>query len=47
MTEEEICRDYRLAKHKNQQLQILAELNVCDIRQIYDILAKHGLISGI
>lgn len=47
MTAEEICRDYRLAKNKNRQLRILADLNVCSVRQIYEILAGQGLISGV
>lgn len=47
MTEEEICRDYRLAKNKNKQLRILAELNGCDVRRVYEILAGQGLISGV
>ena len=29
MTKEEIARDYRLAKDKNAQVGILAELNAC------------------
>ena len=47
MTAEEICRDYRLAKNKNKQLRILAELNGCDVRRVYEILAGQGLISGV
>lgn len=46
MTEFDICRDYRLAKNKRQQIKILADRNVCGIREIQEILARNGLYSG-
>lgn len=42
MTKEEICRDYRLAANKREQIKILAELNACTKQQIADILIEDG-----
>jgi len=47
MTNEEIARDYRLAKDKNAQVGILAELNGCRKEDIIDILIDEEAISGI
>ncbi len=47
MTNEEICRSYRLAKNKNEQVLRLADLNLCDKKTILDILTEGGEISGI
>ena len=38
MTEEEIRRSYKQAKHPNQQIRILAELNDCSVDTIKAIL---------
>lgn len=42
MTEHEICREYRAAKYKNKQVEILAELNGLELEQIVDILLRGG-----
>lgn len=42
MTEKEICRSYRGAKHKGQQIQILAELNSVKNLEIIKILVRNG-----
>lgn len=42
-----ICNDYKLAKDKNKQIKILAELHACSVEKITEILSKEGLISGI
>lgn len=42
MTEQEICREYRHAKHKGDMVQILAELNCTDRKDIIDILIRGG-----
>lgn len=42
MTESEICRNYRLAKNRSEQLQILAELNVTSRAEIIGILIRGG-----
>ena len=42
MTKEEICRDYRLAANKIEQIKTLAELNACTKQQIADILIEDG-----
>lgn len=42
MTKEEICRDYRLAANKMEQIKILADLNACTKQQIADILIEDG-----
>lgn len=42
MTNEEICRDYRLAKQKVKQIGILADLNECTKKQIVEILKAGG-----
>ena len=41
MTAREICRSYHNARHKAQQIQILAELNGVDSLEIIKVLA-HG-----
>ena len=43
MTPEEICRDYKLAKKKQTQIGILADLNQCEKREIVRILAEAGM----
>ena len=42
MTEREICHSYHNAKHKAQQIQILADLNGINILEILNILARNG-----
>ena len=42
MTNEEICRDYRTAKSKLKQIQLLAELNQCDKETIKRIHVDGG-----
>ena len=43
MTSEEIVRSYNEAKHKGQQISILADLNVCPKQVIIDILIEGGI----
>ena len=38
----EICRNYRYAKNKAEQVQILAELNAIDRSKVIDILIQGG-----
>lgn len=42
MTEFEIVQMYRQAKYKEQQIPILAQLNLCSTDEIRDILIRHG-----
>lgn len=44
MTNEEIVRNYKEAKHKDNQIKILAQLNCCDPQKIKDILKDAGVI---
>ena len=46
MTNEEICRDFRQAKHKADQIQILSELNQCNPDEIVRILKEGGIQIG-
>lgn len=47
MTDEEVRRSYRQAKDKQNQIQVLAELNLCKQEKIRQILEDSGdLISG-
>lgn len=41
MTEAEIYRDYRQAKHKSRQISILADLNGCSKEEIEAVIAKY------
>ena len=43
MTNEEIARDYRLAKNGLKQAHILAELNRCSVDEIVRILQEQGV----
>lgn len=43
MTENEIVKEYKEAKKKNAQIQILAELNCVEPKKIRAILQKHGV----
>ena len=42
MTREEICREFRMAKRKGQQIKILAQLNCCSVKEIREILIEGG-----
>lgn len=42
MTEMEICRMYRQAKDRNEQIKILADLNCISEEKILEILLKNG-----
>ena len=42
MTAREICRSYHSARHKAQQIQILAELNAVDSLEIIKALVRGG-----
>jgi hypothetical protein len=42
MTPDEIVVNYRQAKNKGQQIKILADLNLCKIEDIIQILVDHG-----
>lgn len=46
MTENEICREYRMAKKKRMQIGILADQNMVTREEIEEILKKHGLKPG-
>jgi hypothetical protein len=43
MTDEEICREYRLSKYPSKQIKILAEENDCSAQTIRNILRAAGL----
>ena len=43
MTNSEIVRSYREAKDKGKQVKILSQLNLCEVGEILDILAKNGV----
>jgi len=46
MTSEEICKEYRTAKNKANQIKILAELNLCRTSEIIRILQEGGIPVG-
>lgn len=47
MSDKEIVREYNEAKNKNEQITILADLNLMQESDIKDILAKNGIkVSG-
>ena len=43
MDDFEIERDYRHAKNKVSQIQILADMNMCSKKEMTDFLRKHGI----
>ena len=43
----EICRSYAVAKNKNDQIKMLADLNDCSTQEILDVLTEGGMISGV
>ena len=44
MTNEEICRSYRQAKHRQNQIKILADLNQTSVKEIRKILIDNGAL---
>ena len=42
MKPDEIVVRYRQAKHKGEQLNILADLNACSVDDIVNVLVEHG-----
>lgn len=42
---DDICKGYRNAKDKNEQLGILSQLNACSISDIVDVLTERGYID--
>ena len=42
MSNDEIVVRYRQAKHKGEQIKILADLNACSIEDILKVLTEHG-----
>lgn len=44
MTEGEIVRDFKAAKSKAKQIDILAQLNCCSVQTIRDILENNGVV---
>lgn len=42
MSEAEICLDYRQAANPGKQIGILAELNLCGVAEIVEILERNG-----
>jgi hypothetical protein len=43
MTNEEIVRSYKEAKHKGHQIEVLSDLNLCPKEMIIDILVEGGI----
>ena len=43
MSDFEILRDYREAKDKNEQVKILADMNLCTQKEVVEFLMKHGI----
>ena len=43
MSEFEILRDYRQAKNKVAQVQILADMNTCSKKEVEDFLEERGV----
>jgi len=44
MTNEEICRNYKQAKHRQNQIKILADLNQVSVDEIRQILIDGGAL---
>lgn len=42
MTENEMCRMFRGAKHRGKQVYILAQLNLCKVDDVLKILLRNG-----
>lgn len=45
MTDDDIVKEYREAKHKSRQIGILADLNGCAKNDIKCILIRHGALN--
>ena len=45
MTNEEICREYRQAKNRQNQIRILADENLCSVDEIRKILIDGGALK--
>lgn len=45
VNEYEICREYRMAKHKSAQIGILADLYLIARKEVREILVRNGLIE--
>jgi len=45
MTEEQVCREYREAKHPSRHIGVLADMNLCKRSEIIDILVANGLME--
>ena len=43
MSNEEILKSYKEAKHRMKQVEILADLNACPKKMIIDILVEQGI----
>ena len=43
MTVWEICQSYKNAENRNNQIKILAELNLCSKREIIEVLSDNGI----
>jgi hypothetical protein len=43
MTNDEIVRSYKEAKHKGHQIEVLSDLNLCPKEMIIDILVEGGI----
>lgn len=43
MSKKDICKEYKEAKHKRQQIQILADLNQVSVDYIKEILKEEGI----
>ena len=46
MSDDEICRSYRLAKDKLQQIGILAQMCLCGVGEIVKILRENGVYES-
>lgn len=47
MTDEEICRHYRLSADKRDAIQVLADLNATDRYSIREVLGRAGLTKPL
>lgn len=43
MSEADICLEYKLARLQSEQIQILADLNLCDTESIMRVLIRNGV----
>lgn len=47
MTEEEICRSFRLCAYPVRQVRVLAELNAVRRKDVLELLHRHGMGARI